>query len=114
MTDNTPRVVPPPRIYLAYVKRFYLDGHGQALQVLAGASFDETTVLNWIEEGKQINHDIWYEDIPIDNFPHPSAAPREILIHFTGDFMDEDYCNQDLQWSDPVGRKARVPDCSDH
>ncbi|MDN8626597.1 hypothetical protein [Corynebacterium ureicelerivorans] len=110
MTDNAPWVVPPPRIYLAYVKRFYLDGHGQALQVLAGASFDETTVLNWIEEGKQINHDIWYEDIPIDNFPHPSAAPREILVHFTGPFMDEDYCNQDLQWSDPVGRKARVPD----
>ena len=109
MTNNAPRVIPPPRIYLAYVKRLCLENPRHTLQVLAGASFDETTVLKWIEEGKQINHDIWYEDIPINDLPHPGAAPREILVQFTGPFMDEDPWNRDLQWSDPVGRKARVP-----
>lgn len=45
-------------IYLAYVKRFLLDSHGsavqgRAIQVLAGASFDEQEILEWIEEGKK-------------------------------------------------------------
>jgi hypothetical protein len=40
-------------IYLAYVKRFLLDSHGSAIQVLAGASFDEQEILEWIEEGKK-------------------------------------------------------------
>ncbi|MEX3505521.1 hypothetical protein [Corynebacterium sp. LK2510] len=109
MTNNAPRVVPQPRIYLAYVTRFRLDTPRHPREILAGASFEETTVLDWIDEGKRINHDIWYEDIPIDDYPHSGAAPREILVQFTGPFMDEDPWNRDLQWSNPVGRKARVP-----
>ena len=110
MVNSDSRVIPSPRIYLAYVKRFYLDDPRKSLQVLAGASFEENTILEWIEEGKLVNHEIWYEDIPIDNLSHSGAVPSEILVHFTGSFMDEDYWNHDLQWWDPVGRKAFVPE----
>ena len=47
-------------IYLAYVKRFFLDRPDSAVQVLAGASFDEQEILEWIEEGNKVVHDIWY------------------------------------------------------
>ena len=110
MANNNPRATPSPRIYLAYVKRFYLDDPRKSLQVLAGASFEEKTILEWIEEGKLVNHEIWYEDIPIGNLSHSGAVPSEILVHFTGSFMDEDYWNHDIQWWDPVGRKAFVPE----
>jgi len=65
-------------IYLAYVKRFLLDSHGSAIQgsaiqVFAGASFDEQEILEWIEEGKKVDHDIWYEKIRIENPPILSA-----------------------------------------
>lgn len=39
-------------IYLAYVKRFFLSDPDAAIQVLAGASFDEQEILEWIDEGK--------------------------------------------------------------
>lgn len=110
MATDVPPTAPSPRIYLAYVKRFNLENPRHYLEVLAGASYEENSVLDWIEEGKQIGHEIWYEDIPIDDLSHYEAAPREILVHFTGSFADEDYWNRDLQWSNPVGRKALVPE----
>lgn len=39
-------------IYLTYVKRFFLSDPDGAIQVFAGASFDEQEILEWIEEGK--------------------------------------------------------------
>lgn len=110
MANSEPLDAPPPRIYLAYVKRFCLENPRHCPQVLAGASFEEKAVLDWIDEGKKINHEIWYEDIPVDNLSHSGATPREILVQFTGPFEDEDYWNDDFQWSNPVGRKARVPE----
>ena len=61
-------------IYLAYVKRFFLDRPDSAIQVLAGASFDEQEILEWIEEGKKVDHDIWYEEIRIENPPHSEVT----------------------------------------
>ena len=40
-------------IYLAYVKRFFLSDPDAAIQVFAGASFDEQEILEWIDEGKK-------------------------------------------------------------
>lgn len=40
-------------IYPAYVKRFFLDKPDTAIQVFAGASFDEQEILEWIDEGKK-------------------------------------------------------------
>lgn len=101
-------------IYLAYVKRFLLDSHGSAIQgsaiqVLAGASFDEQEILEWIEEGKKVDHDIWYEEIPIENLPHSFSPPGEVLVYFDGCSFDEGW-ERDFQWTDPVGRRALIPE----
>ena len=101
-------------IYLAYVKRFLLDSHGgaiqgSAIQILAGASFDEQEILEWIDEGKKVDHDIWYEEIPIENLPHSFSSPSEVLVYFDGCSFDEGW-ERDFQWTDPVGRRALIPE----
>ena len=67
-------------IYLAYVKRFFLDKPDTAIQVFAGASFDEQEILEWIDEGKKVDHDIWYEEIRIENASHSLSSPSEVLV----------------------------------
>ncbi len=101
-------------IYLAYVKRFLLDSHGgaiqgSAIQILAGASFDEQEILEWIDEGKKVDHDIWYEEVPIENLPHSFSSPSEVLVYFDGCSFNEGW-EHDFQWTDPVGRRALIPE----
>ena len=96
-------------IYLAYVKRFFLDQPDSAIQVFAGASFDEQEILEWIEEGKKVDHDIWYEKIRIENPPHSLSSPGEVLVYFDGCDFDEGW-ERDFQWTDPVGRRALIPE----
>ena len=96
-------------IYLAYVKRFFLDKPDTAIQVLAGASFDEQEILEWIDEGKKVDHDIWYEEIPIENASHSLSSPSEVLVYFDGCSFNEGW-EHDFQWTDPVGRRALIPD----
>lgn len=98
-----------PKIYLVYVKRYVWESSTVGRQILAGASFDEKQVLEWIDEGKKIGHDIFYEDIPIENASHPFHYPKEMTIYFDGCDFDEDW-DDDFQWTDPVGRRALIPD----
>ncbi len=99
----------PSHIYLAYVKRFFIDSPGTALQILAGASFDEKEILDWIDEGKKIDHDIWYEEIPLEGSSQASNVPGEVIVYFDGCSFNEDWDN-DFQWTDPVGRRAIIPE----
>lgn len=96
-------------IYLAYVKRFFLDKPDTAIQVFAGASFDEQEILEWIDEGKKVDHDIWYEEIPIENASHSLSSPSEVLVYFDGCSFNEGW-EHDFQWTDPVGRRALIPE----
>ncbi|MGX1738912.1 hypothetical protein ACWIB8_07065 [Corynebacterium flavescens] len=77
------------------------------IQVLAGASFDEKEVLSWIEMGKQVDHEIRYEEIPITGTSDSGGMPREVLVYF--DDVYHEGWDKDFQWMDPVGRKAVAP-----
>ncbi|AER68318.1 Hypothetical protein Cp106_0209 [Corynebacterium pseudotuberculosis 1/06-A] len=59
------------------------------LQVLAEASFNEKEILRWTEKGKKVNHEIWYEEIPLDKSSHSSGLPGEILVYFIGCSFNE-------------------------
>lgn len=61
-----------------------------------------------LRKGK-VDHDIWYEEIPIENPPHSLSSPGEVLVYFDGCDFDEGW-EHDFQWTDPVGRRALIPE----
>lgn len=106
---NTLQPAPPDKIFLAYVNRKPLDNMDMrwGKQVLAGASFSENEVLDWIEKGKQVEHDIWYEELILENPHEVSGTPKEVFVYFSG--ITCEGWEEDFEWMDPVGRRATIP-----
>lgn len=104
------------KVYLAYVERFSMQNGRGGPEVFTGASFNENEVLEWIKEARNVDHKIWYEEIPLikstrlpfTRFTRYDDLPREILVSFDASYSFNDWRN-DCQWMDPVGRKAIIP-----
>ena len=78
---NTLQSAPPDKVFLAYVNRKPLDNMDMrwGRQVLAGASLSENEVLDWIEKGKQVEHEILYEELILENPHEVPGTPKEVL-----------------------------------